>query len=205
MKIGSIFDPSYIICGVFGLYTHFPLHTPYPILSRPAGSRRQRGSPTPRCPPCRPGPGALLSTSVPAPEPRCSIHRRGKTAYFQSLLYNMRGFCLLHTLSSTHTFTPSCLGRQDHVASAVPPLLDAHQVAQVLERDCPPQCQHRSRAVAYTDVERRPIFNPSYIICGVFCLLHTLPSTHTFTPSCLGRQHPIDATTQPSRSHPNRV
>ena len=87
-----IFNPSYIICGVFGLYTHFPLHTPYPILPRPAGPRRRRGD----------------------------------------------------------------------------PLLDAHQVAQVLERDCPPQCQHRSRAVAYTDVERRPIFNPSYIICGVF-------------------------------------
>ena len=71
---------------------------------------------------------------MPASEPRCSIHRRRKTAYFQSLLYNMRGFCLLHTLPSTHTFTPSCLGRQNHVAGAVPPLLDAHQVAQVLER-----------------------------------------------------------------------
>ena len=103
-------------------------------LSRPAGPRRRRGDPLLDAHQVRPGPGARLSTSVPAPEPRCSIHRRRKTAYFQSLLYNMRGFCLLHTLPSTHTFTPSCLGRQDHVAGAVPPLLDAHHVAQVLER-----------------------------------------------------------------------
>ena len=27
MKIGSIFNPSYIICGVFVYYTHFHLHT----------------------------------------------------------------------------------------------------------------------------------------------------------------------------------
>ena len=107
---------------------------------------------------------------------------------------NMRGFCLLHTLPSTHTFTPSCLGRQDHVASAVPPLLDAHHVAQVLERYCPPQCQHRSRAVAYTDVERRPIFNPSYIICGVFVYYTHFP-LHTLLP------HPASAgrTTSPAR------
>ena len=39
--------------------------------------------------------------------------------YFQSLLYNMRGFWSLHTLPSTHTFTPSRRARQDHVAGAV--------------------------------------------------------------------------------------
>ena len=109
----SIFNPSYIICGVFGLYTHFPLHIllPHPVAAR-----------------------------------------------------------------------------QDHVAGAVTPLLDAHQVAQVLERDCPPQCQHRSRAVAYTDVERRLYFQSLLYNMRGFCLLHTLSSTHTFTPFCRARQ-----------------
>ena len=38
MKIGSIFNPSYIICGVFVFYTHFPLHT----LSPPFGVTAHR-------------------------------------------------------------------------------------------------------------------------------------------------------------------
>ena len=51
--------------------------------------------------------------------------------YFQSLLYNMRGFCL-YTHFPLHTPYPILpRARQDHVAGAVPPLLDAHQVAQV--------------------------------------------------------------------------
>ena len=108
----------YNMRGFWSLHTLSSTHTlPHPVA--PGRTTSPARFPTPRCPPGRPGPGARLSTSVPAPEPRCSIHRRRKTAYFQSLLYNMRCFCLLHTLPSTHTFTPSCLGRQDHVAGAV--------------------------------------------------------------------------------------